>query len=462
MEELLNGTLADAAEALAKFAADRRTRIPNPGEKRAALGDYLTSLGSSIKENPMLGHTLIGSGIGAGIGGISSAMGNRGKDPSERRSVLGGALTGALAGGGLGAGTGLARKSYADMQAGKSSPEHLGAGEFTDPATGVKMRIDPQALKNDPTLNAKVRQLMTPSMQARISGGLSSAWDTAKEEIPVMSRVLPAVGAADLALHAPWLGRARVNPNNAGGYWGQEFLRDGLPSLKEKVHESVYKALEGKAVPNGTDIKTYVGAKDKAPLRQRLSTALGHDPAKAKPTDGFLKKMRSRLHGDLLRPPTNPATVQDIVGQTAFKGKGGGNVMDVTTQPMQKEMITDHPTPDGKHGRKYEAAVPKLDADGKPLPPETHGLTRTQAGGAKMEGSKGNEFFKGRSMFKVPFTNKIYRGMPSLGAALALRAGLYGGAAATEYGLRGMEENTNAQKSLREIYEQHAKPVGGS
>jgi hypothetical protein len=246
VNNLLEGNLASAVEALAMLATQP--------EKMAGFNDYLTSLGNAVKDSPTLSHALVGGGVGAGIGGLGTLYNNSKKDPSDRRSVLGSMLTGGLAGAGTGAGIGLARTGLSGLT--NASTEHesakLAPGEFIDPATSKRMKIDPAALKEN-GLTSKVRGLMAPSVTGIAAAGILGGLEKVHDLAPLTTTLAAPVAAADLAMHAPFVGAARTTAKRLGGYWGEELLRRGIPDATGLRNlPTVRKALESNSPVDST------------------------------------------------------------------------------------------------------------------------------------------------------------------------------------------------------------------
>jgi hypothetical protein len=202
---LVDGTLEEAAEALAGRAAALRAGA----EKRAAGGDFLASLGDRVRDNPALLHALVGGGAGAVVGGSAAALGNRGRPEDERHSVLGSALTGGLAGAALGGGASAAHRLLTGGgPQGLAHGDAMRPGQFVDPRTGSRMQIDPEALRQNPGLAARARDLATPP-----------PW---YEDLPVRG-----LGFASDALTGNWFGRMMLGAGTADAALHSDRLRLG-------------------------------------------------------------------------------------------------------------------------------------------------------------------------------------------------------------------------------------------
>lgn len=266
---LIDGTLEEAVNALAARSAELRSKAILSSEKRAAsASDFLSSLGQSVKDSPALGTGLLGSGIGAGIGGLGALYGNAGKEKRNRKSVLGSMLTGGLAGGAVGGGLGLARHSLGQLGNGRSD-DVMPAGQFADPATGKKMVIDAKSLKENPDLAGKVRALS--SSKGPFANGLSGiahnignaipgvglgiealtgpSW--LNEQLPFSSRALPQMAGLDALLHSSKanlgerIGWGRIDPGSVRGRLGEKSFRTGITEGGESagVADAVRKAV---------------------------------------------------------------------------------------------------------------------------------------------------------------------------------------------------------------------------
>lgn len=199
----VDGTLEDAVEALAGRAADLRTRPYTAAEKRAvAASDVLGSLGRAAKDHPMLGSALLGGALGAGAGGLSASVANADEPEHRRRSVLGSALTGGLAGAGVGAGLSALRSGLSGLNIRRH--DALTPGAFTDPSTGRKMVISPEAIRADPDLPAAVQasSAENPSLPERAVGGLWEAVKTPWKVAPVSATALAGGAIGDQMLNS--------------------------------------------------------------------------------------------------------------------------------------------------------------------------------------------------------------------------------------------------------------------
>jgi len=462
MQELLNGTLAEAIEKLASFAVVRQTQPQTYREKVAASAtDILSSLGDTVKDNPALSHALIGGGVGAGIGGLGTALSNRKKPSEERRGVLGSMFAGGLAGAGVGAGIGLGRTGLSNLK----SPGGLGGsgigtdalqpGQFIDPETGQKMLIDPQALKDNPNLAAEIRHLAKPTTQTVIAGGAGEAWKQFRERTPWSSSVLPFVGAADLALHAPGIGLARTTADRVGGYYGKKWFNSGAQA-NAHLSETAKKMIDANA-ELGTDSR----------FRDTTTEIPGTAPKTSKGNSWLSRLFNNKVLG-------RDRGIAEILGGRANKAHDIGTDPAIhfkTETPEFEDVIKRKfaPQPAGPQGEippvgaleeERTVRAPKLDADKKPLfKKETETLNKKQIGDFKIHGSEADPHFKDRSIFRVPGTNKVYRGMSGAGAAAKLRLGLYGAPLAAEYLARGIKEDQSHKETIREIMARHAKPV---
>lgn len=198
--------LRTVIDALAARAAELSTRPHTVQEKRAmGMSDVLTSIGS----NPAMSHALLGSAIGAGVGGARTAIGNIGKDDVDKRSIGRSLLTGGLAGGALGGGIGLARQGIEGMRAagGVGVGDALSAGQFVD-ANGVKRQIDPKVLKANPGLVAEIERLnQKPGPIDRgIEGVLGGAASLASHAVPGGNSLLKRLGVP-FAQDPSWMER---------------------------------------------------------------------------------------------------------------------------------------------------------------------------------------------------------------------------------------------------------------
>lgn len=448
MNELLNGTLAEAVEKLAAYAAERRTRPQTYAEKSAA-GDFLSSLGDTIKNNPTIGHALIGGGLGAGLGGLSTAYGNSGKDDSQKRSILSSMLTGGLAGAGVGTGVGLARQGLGGLKGPDASmgSDALHAGEFVDPATGTKMRIDPAALKNNPDLHKQVKSLTTPSVQSHLAGGAHALWQGLKEQTPTSAAVMPWLIGGDAALHFPGIGLNRIRPGQAGGHIGRELFEHGLPGIDDKViHPDLKGAMsQGLGGTRPTEVDVPGGGKGWTKgkfteLKDRINPG------------GWLGRQVSNLRSaypKVLGRPSDP-TLGEAVGSRAGAGYGDRPVASMEYTPTEERKLVGE-TSKGKEESKVEHVKPK----------ETKVLSEGQIGETKRLGHRTHPEYGGRSLSRIPGTNITYAGAKSLGGAALGRSLGYAAPFGAEWLGRGMAHDLENRQTLRDLMAQHAKPVPG-
>lgn len=442
MNELISGTLEQAIEKLAALAAVRRT---TPfAVKAAGVSDFLSSLGEKVQNSPALSHALIGGGLGSAAMGVNTAFNNRGKDPSQKRSVLGSILTGGLAGAGVGAGVGVAREGLDNLKNGPGAnglgSDSLKPGQFTDPATGQKMVIDPKALKENPELHKQVKSLTTPTMQTTVAGGVGSVLQGIKDRTPTTASILPWVMGADAAMHAPipGLGWNRIQPWQAGGHVGRELYNAGLgdaakggliPDAAVKGNASAVNATS----PSGVSIETHDRVEPKNWLSKKLNQ-LGVKTRMTRPS--------SQTLGDYLGNRSGPATL------------GDRDVASVTHTPKNEaEVIREREGPGGKGRDIFKEKTVSTE------PPVTTKINEKHVGDVKGKGHGASEAYKGRQLYRLPGTNKTYAGMTSYGRGAALRAGLYGAPLAAEYLYRGIEEDMQKKESLRDLMARYAKPA---
>lgn len=246
---LINGTLSDAIEALAKRAADLRTRPLTFAEKRAnTVSDYLSSIGQWAKDNPMAAGGIAG-GLGGGLlGGLGTANANRGKDKRERRSVLNAMLMGGVSGAALGGGAGAAYKGIQGL----STPANT-------PAADIQRRI--REIQDENPTDAAVRR------------GVTGALSWVREKLPVSTYAVPGAMAADAAMNSRTLNLGR---------FGLGRLDPGLS--KDTQHLIRGMAAEGKNMNVPADIQAAVTTGQRAGRGTNAPTAAQH----------IVNKMRQR------------------------------------------------------------------------------------------------------------------------------------------------------------------------
>ncbi len=455
MEDLIAGSLVDAMEALAKLAADRRTRPSTYAEKQAAgMSDVLSSLGGRLQQNPTAGGALLGGGLGAGVGALSTAFGNRGKEDYERKSLLGGALGGGLAGAGLGAGAGLAYTGAKAM----GQNQGVGTGDaspltYTDPGTGKQMQIDPGALKANPQLNDHIRQLkqQAPPEKALASVG-GNLWNFGRRamtlptlglshllpkseqgdvagNLPVSSTVLPGMAMADYAL------------NSQGARLGE---RIGWGAVRPRMSRNV----DG--------------------LRRGLMGAV--EGSKATYTDAQ-KELMKRLTG------TGGNRLETLAGKPgrSFTGNVEVDGVEHGTKPVTKQLTTFD-----SHGNPSNHPITEdVPFEKKVKVPEKTTLTGDQLGNIREEGARtiageaGKNKFRGEAVSSEPRIHRTIGGIfgkgrdvnvpthPLRGMRLGKRMLAYGAVPLGELAAGTMYDEHSRESQLKALMAQHAKPVPG-
>lgn len=435
MNDLISGSLTDAIEKLASMAADLRTRPRTYAEKVAAgASDFLSSLGEQVKNNPALSHALVGGGLGAAAGGVNTMLGNRGKEEGQRKGLLGGMFTGTLAGAAAGGGIGMARMGLENMKqpggAGHATMGHdaLKPGQFE--AGGQKMMIDPKALKDNPNLHRQIKDLTTPNFQTTLASGVGGVLQGIQERTPTMSGILPYVAAADLAMHGPGFGMARTTADRVGGHAGRKWLSEGIGSL-EHVSDKMKKVIS-----NNADVGRSKNLKVDIP---------GYTPSGP---PNLLKRTWNRIAGN----GGGEYGARDVVGGRTTPSTGVDAAIKIKYPKTKEVDKIKYDATTGKPADKWKETE-RVRKGGKTVIEKEH-LNHAQIATAKNNAAKADPYFAGRSIFRFPGTNRVYRG-----GAFGLRAGVYSVPLATEYLARGLDEHTKNQKSLRELMAQHAKPV---
>lgn len=442
MDEVLNGTMAEAVEKLAALAAYHRS---GPVEKVAAP-DWLASLGEQVKSNPTLSHALVGGGIGALAGGGNTALNNRGQEPGKKKSILGSALTGGLAGAGVGAGAGLARQGLAGLKGtgdGISGSDALRPGQFVDPSTGKRMMIDPQALKDNPQLHEQVRALTTPSFQGKVIGGLGAAADFVREKVPTTGPLALGAAAIDATMHNPLFGLSRISPEQASGKIGTRLLQAGAKA-DDVMSPQMREALLRNAKPGGT-----MPGPAPAPGTGHTGGTFHelHDTnwGVKDRMRGMLNKLREKAPGVFGRP-NNPG-VADLVGGRASSTGGTRPVLSTHYAPEEEVKVTKG------RGTPHEATTVEKHIQ----PKKVDTLNEGHAGRLKADGHGTAEGLKGRNLFRT--FGRTYAGAGSMGGALGGRAALYGAPVLAEYIARGVNEDTQNRQTLQEIMAKYQRPV---
>jgi hypothetical protein len=177
-ESWVNGSLADAADMLAKRATVTRRLVKM---RKEAID--LSSVGGFLSDNPALRTALIGTGIGAGIGGLTSMV-----SPKEDRKPFRSMLTGALAGGGLGLGA---------HYLGKAIPGG-GSGSKTFVHGGRTYELDSKALAANPAAMKELNELMSSQPGETVAGTIKGVTHGYAGKHPILASIL----GADVASQA--------------------------------------------------------------------------------------------------------------------------------------------------------------------------------------------------------------------------------------------------------------------
>lgn len=438
MNELLNCTMAEAVEKLAVYAVALKSA---PAEKRAA-GDFLSSLGTAFKENPTLGSALAGGGIGAAVGGVSTAMGNRGKEEGQKKGLLGSMMTGGLAGAGIGAGASMAHKGLSNLTGeGNMGHDALRPGEFTikgPDGQPMKMRIDPKALKNNPDLHKQVKSLTTPSFQSSLAGGAGGLWDQVQKAVPTSAAVLPWAAGADALWHGAGLGS--VNAGQASGAAGKELFRNGLSQLKD-TPEHIQKAMNSPLGGVKPEIDQATGG-----WKPGNHTSLADNKNPGGWLGRQVDKVRANTPYGLLGRP-NPPRLSDILGGRSGTEGGSRTVASVDYTPIEEREVTKGKGTDQEVKTKEKFVMPK----------KTETINEGMIADAKREGAKEHPYYKGRRLYRGPLGT--YSGAASYAGGAGRRAMVAAPLVAGEYLARGMGEDVQNKQTLRDLMQQHAKPV---
>lgn len=421
---ILDGTITEAIEMLAKRAADLRTR-PALTEKRAAgMGEFLRPLGDALGKNPELGGALLGGGLGAVGGGLHASIANRQRDPADRKSVLGSALTGGLAGGALGGGAGLAYRGLQHF----AGPQGIGHGdalqsnEFVDPETGQRMQIDAAALKSNPDLPRKLRELGTSNISTTAGRAALAGLQRLHDVAPVSTTAAGIAAPIDALLHNPLFGIARRSAENISGKIGRNLLSRGAEASKDMssvLRDAIMKnTATGGTAPVENPPKTPGGSPTIVPGKR--ITAAGKTSGKG---------------------------VLEILGGKSTRGKGIGTALEVVHAPTEE--LERHTGSPGDI-TKQKITQPKEIKSEK--------MNWGELGQLKAKGQEGSRWAD-RQLYRVPGTNFSYAGAKSLGRAMGGRAALYGLPIAGEWLLRGGLEDIDKHDQIRQLVSQYAKPV---
>lgn len=202
----IDGTLEEAAEMLAKRATVAR-QLRSDLEKQSDLSEVVGDVASS----PLARTALLGAGVGAVGGGLSSLFSKR-----KKKRTISSALTGALSGAGLGVGGHLAMKHLPRLwgEAPKGKPDGL----------------SPAEVARNPELIGKLQELSRTSLKGDVAAAPVSFVKNYWKNHPVLGTLL----AADVASQA--LG-------TAGNLSGNTSLRPGL--AQEGIRRAIQQLPEG-------------------------------------------------------------------------------------------------------------------------------------------------------------------------------------------------------------------------
>ena len=187
---LVNGTLKEAIDVLAKRSVDIRSlgapRLSRTYfDKTAILGDLGQNIASKWEGlDPAAQSALIGTGLGAGVGGIASMF-----DEDEDSSTAGSMLRGGIAGGAIGGGYGLLKKHWGRTDGLLEPPpaDVLKPGEIwlpkvtdgrVDPKGGGKVTLDQAKIEAE----AAKRGISPEQLTKELSDSLAST-DPADSEL---------------------------------------------------------------------------------------------------------------------------------------------------------------------------------------------------------------------------------------------------------------------------------------
>ena len=218
----VNGSLADAADMLAKRATVTRKLITM---KKESID--LSSIGDTLSGNPMLQKALIGAGVGAGIGGVTSMFA-----PKEKRKSFRSVLTGALAGGGLGVGAHYLGKALPSGGGGS------GSSSFTH--GGNTYALDPKALAANPAAMQELNELMQKTPGEGVAGAIQGVFGGYAGKHPILASILGADIASQtvgtLAGLSPGSAK-RISPRVDVLQRGFELMKDveDTPGVAKKV-----------------------------------------------------------------------------------------------------------------------------------------------------------------------------------------------------------------------------------
>ena len=231
----------EAIRQLASVYADERVFQKSAREKLAAP-EWLTSIGSTVINDPVARNALVGSAVGA-VGGAGAHAFSQPKG-KKSKGLLSQALYGGLAGGAIGAGTGMVQSTSQGQNPG------LNAG-----GRGNSM-VDAKALAKNPKLLQEIRQLSssTNSFEDLIYGAANRGYSFMRENLPISTFAMPAYGAAALynnTRQLPMFVNAIANKARAGLGLEQQGRRGVFDLTKAEDVKGMHKRVDPQVLKSG-------------------------------------------------------------------------------------------------------------------------------------------------------------------------------------------------------------------
>jgi hypothetical protein len=291
---LVNGSIEDAADALADRTIGLRYCMPRMPRQFLEKTSFLQEAGQNLGQwwqglDPAARASLVGTGIGGGMGLASSLLQDK-----EDRQPLGSAVTGALAGGAFGAGLGLANKYGRKPGPGGES---LAEGQFYHPQTGEVYQYQNE-------VSDQVRDQITAAQSQ--AQGYGSAVGTALETAgkPVAGAMLTPEGLAGTATAGTGLGLKAWASSGKAPDWLKKYVspinadtRAASSKTPDHLYQGASRAVKGEL----DDILENTGVKGERPGTQTTHRTGGSFEANVpdKPTKfNYAKETINRIYNE--------------------------------------------------------------------------------------------------------------------------------------------------------------------
>lgn len=214
----MNENIQNGLSYLKSVGNDARNSI-NSVAQSPDVQKSLSALQRQIQLNPALASGLGGAAIGAGVGGLSAAVGDK-----PGASVLGSALTGAMGGGALGTGAYMATRMAPEIK--NRIAEQGGSGSNSVTYNGKNITLDKNKIMKNPGVINEIERLNEPSTATSTVGAITGGIGDYVKNHPILSTLM----AGDAF-------------SNAAGTIGESV--SGLPGQRANVFMEGVRRLKG-------------------------------------------------------------------------------------------------------------------------------------------------------------------------------------------------------------------------